>query len=464
MELTVAQLDRAVGAMVGMAVGNALGAGYAFGPPTDAEAVQMRSGGLGSYGAGEWGDDTAMAIPLLEVLREGMPLGDQAAQDRVVARWAGWAQQTADVAPAVAEVFAAYVPEVGARSLRDAAVRRHARNPQAGNASLMRTTPIALGFLDDQPRLVQAARDYSDLTHADPVAGDACVLWNLAQRHAIIHGEYDLASGLTHLPEERQHYWEEMITQADVGAPEDFALRNGWVAHTLQTAWSAIAHGTGTGPQEFEAAVRRAVAAGGDTPTTAAVTGGLAGARWGVSAIPLQWRRQLGGWPGYRDRDLVWATREAVTGQERPDACHAQHAGDAVPHPFDADLLLGAVGACSRATAVVSLCELGLCEEPAVPAHDQVDVWLQDSSDPADNPHLEHVVAQSVDMLLRLRDEGHRVLLQSGQGHSRLALIAVAYGVRVADAPADEVLRRTAAVVAGLDPNPVFRELLRHWD
>ena len=47
----------------------------------------------------------------------------------------------------------------------------------AGNGSLMRTAPVALAYLDDEAALVEAARAVSELTHYDPEAGDACVLW-----------------------------------------------------------------------------------------------------------------------------------------------------------------------------------------------------------------------------------------------------------------------------------------------
>ena len=58
----------------------------------------------------------------------------------------------------------------------------------AGNGSLMRTAPLALAYLDDEAALVEAARAVSELTHFDAEAGDACVLWSLAIRHAILTG------------------------------------------------------------------------------------------------------------------------------------------------------------------------------------------------------------------------------------------------------------------------------------
>lgn len=472
-DVTIATRDRAVGAMVGMAVGNALGSGYAFQPRPRPQDVDMRPGGLGPYEAGEWGDDTAMAIPLLQVLREGRDLQDPGTLDEVAARWVQWWNDTPDAAPVVAQVLGAYDPREGARSLREAATRLYAENPAsgAGNASLMRTTPIALGLLRDPQALSRAARLYSDLTHGNPVAGDACVLYNLAQRQAILTADFDLAAGLPYLPDDRQQAWEQMVTQAEIGSPSDFAVHNGWASQLLQTAWSVVTSCRTPGPRHFEDALRLAVASGGDTPTLAAVTGGLLGARWGVSAIPLEWRRVLFGWPGYRDRELVWLVREAVEGVARPVTCHPD-AGPAriTMHPFDAGVRLGTAAGLQDlppgVDAVVSLCPLGSGEVPGVQVapRNQVDVWLVDSEDAADNPHLDHVVEQAVDTVLRLRGEGHTVYLHSARGRSRLPLVAALYGARLAALPASGVLEELRSVLPDVQPNAAFDEVLRRWD
>lgn len=74
----------------------------------------------------------------------------------------------------------------------------------AGNGSLMRTASVALAYLDDEPALVEAARSVSELTHHDPEAGDACVLWCRAIRHAILARRHSQAVGARHQwPEHR---------------------------------------------------------------------------------------------------------------------------------------------------------------------------------------------------------------------------------------------------------------------
>ena len=82
--LTTAQLDRACGAVLGSAVGDALGAGYEFGSATvGSGGPAMIGGGLGGFAPGEWTDDTAMAVTILEVAASGVDLRDESSLDRI---------------------------------------------------------------------------------------------------------------------------------------------------------------------------------------------------------------------------------------------------------------------------------------------------------------------------------------------------------------------------------------------
>ena len=89
---------------------------------------------------------------------------------------------------------------ITAASARAESEKFHRRTGRtAGNGSLMRTAPVALAYLDDEYAMVEAARTISELTHFDPDAGDACVLWCSAIRHAVLTGELDVRIGLHHL-------------------------------------------------------------------------------------------------------------------------------------------------------------------------------------------------------------------------------------------------------------------------
>ncbi len=467
--LTAAQHDRATGAIVGMAVGNALGNGYAFDPRTAPESIVMRAGGLGPYNAGEWADDMAMSLPLLDLLAAGRDLNSEAAQDEVAAAWANWFATAKDVAPIIGKVLSAYEPERGAASLRDKATQIYSpASTPAGNASLMRTTPLTLGFLHDPDGLAAASRAYSALTHASPQAADACVLWNLAQREAVLTGTCDLAAGLPWVPDSRQGSWEQLFIKAEIGLPQDFAFHNGLVTSLVQTVWSAINLVEDDGPEHFEKTLRLVIGAGGDTATAGAVAGGLLGARWGVSAIPLKWRRYVHGWPGITDADLIRAVWQVLAGKPWP----AQFGEDTldVPvfqHPADPGVWLGGATGVrplpATVDAVVSLCDLGVDQMPlpALPPTAHVRVWLNDSDDPRDNPHLELVAEQATRIIMDLRNEGSNVYVHCMDGRSRTPFIAALYGARVGGAAALEMLGEIQSVAPAAEPNALFRSFLR---
>lgn len=312
MPLTHAQQDRAAGAVLGSAAGDALGAGYEFGPPLpDDQAVHMSGGGSFDWAPGEWTDDTSMAVPVARALADGRSLQDPATLDGIVAAWARWARTAKDVGVQTRALLSS-LPEPTAAAARAAAAAHFAAHPQgaAGNGSLMRTGPVALGYLDDgtEDALADAARALSDLTHADPDTGDACVLWSLAVRHAIRTGELDLAGGLAALPQERRARWATIIDEAEARRPADFP-KNGWVVHALQGAWSAIHHGDG-----LVDTLERAVRGGYDTDTVAAIAGALTGAVHGAGAVPDAWLRILHGWPGL---DAAGLTELAVAALRR---------------------------------------------------------------------------------------------------------------------------------------------------
>ncbi|MDA8301110.1 MAG: ADP-ribosylglycohydrolase family protein [Actinomycetota bacterium] len=76
---------------------------------------------------------------------------------------------------------------LGADDLAAAAARYFSANPKssAGNGSLMRTAPVALACLGGDDALVGRAMAISALTHADPLAGEACAIWCVAIDRAV---------------------------------------------------------------------------------------------------------------------------------------------------------------------------------------------------------------------------------------------------------------------------------------
>src|SRR5450830_1868329 len=98
-----------------MACGDALGAGYEFGPslPDDA-VVTMKGGGGFGWALGEWTDDTSMAIPIARAIAAGRDLREEAVLDDIVAQWVGWAKTAPDVGVQLSAVLRKTEPTAAA--------------------------------------------------------------------------------------------------------------------------------------------------------------------------------------------------------------------------------------------------------------------------------------------------------------------------------------------------------------
>jgi hypothetical protein len=348
----------------------------------------------------------------------------------------------------------------------------------AGNGALMRTAAVALNHLDDPQAAAEAARAVSDLTHADPMSAEACVIWTLAIRHAVLEGNFDgVRQSLDHLPEDRALEWAILLDEAEASEPAYFD-NNGWVVHALQAAWSAIVRtpmpeldpGRGSFPaQHFALAVEAAVRAGNDTDTVAAIAGSLLGARWGTSAVPLEWKRMLHGYPGYRARDLVRLAVHAGRASMGHwlDDDEGWPGDPVVPYDGYSGVLIGGIDSLrdlpEGVDAVVSLCRLGADEVPAsgVAPQDHIEVWLVDSNHPQRNAHLAFVVDQAARAVARLREEGRTVYLHCVQAHSRTPTVAARYSVIRDGMPAQQALDEVCAALPAAAPREALAGAVR---
>jgi len=243
MKLSIAQLDRACGTLLGTAAGDALGGPYEFGPPRGPDLeVAMVGGGSFGWEPGEWTDDTSMAVVIAQVAATGADLRQEEPLDAIVKRWHEWSRHAKDVGVQTRSVLShAGRQGISAQTARAESAALHKTTGRtAGNGSLMRTAPVALAYLDDEAALVEAARAVGELTHYDPEAGDACVLWCCAIRHAILTGQIDARIGLQHIDMNRRDLWASRLNVAEASKPSDFT-NNGWVVEALQAAWCAIA-------------------------------------------------------------------------------------------------------------------------------------------------------------------------------------------------------------------------------
>ena len=283
--------DRALGAVLGSAVGDALGAPFEFGPAngyherTSEGSVhdnEMIGGGPFGWEAGEFTDDTAMGIVQAESL---LRLGRIDGEDLFEA-FRGWAAWSADVGNQTRAVL-------GSGLSWNLAAKAHFHqqpNGAAGNGSLMRCAGSAVLFAkSDLETSLDAARQLSAVTHGDPAAGCGCALL-----HGMVHGalrENDplevLDQLLISLPIDEERY-RTILSRAWQPNGE---LPNGTVWACLAEAVWAVRTTT-----TFKDALVAAINLGGDTDTVAAVAGCIAGARYGAGSIPSRWRELLHGY------------------------------------------------------------------------------------------------------------------------------------------------------------------------
>ena len=276
---TDAILDRALGALLGTFVGDALGMPYE-GRASDEipERVEMIDARLGR---GTYTDDTQMMIALAESLiacgRIDQHHLAQAFRDaydpdrgygggtrRVLELWAAGTP----VAAAATEIFDGH----GSR----------------GNGAAMRIAPVAVRFAHEPVRLRVEAAVSARLTHTHPVGVDAAVVQATAIA-AALRGEDVLraARAAARTPELTSSLREVEELLAARRRPRDVRVRLGNSSDACQSVcaaiYSATAHCT------FELAVTLAVRLGGDTDTIAAMTGAIAGACCGATSIPVRW-------------------------------------------------------------------------------------------------------------------------------------------------------------------------------
>ena len=276
--------DRAVGALLGLAVGDALGASLEF-SSRDQRPLHSHMTGGGPFGLppGAWTDDTAMALCLADSLiaQRCLHLVD------VMRRFVRWWRDGENSATGSCFDIGITTAEAVQQFERTGDPRAGSADTfAAGNGSLMRLAPVVIFAAADPGLATTLAREQSATTHAAAECLDACAFLATLMVEAL--------AGAT--PEEvlRPREWRGMPAISALAAGSwRGKLRSriessGYVVHTLEAAlWSV------GGARTFEDALITAVNLGGDADTVGAVTGQLAGVFWGKSAIPRRWRQPL---------------------------------------------------------------------------------------------------------------------------------------------------------------------------
>lgn len=295
-----AQRDRALGALLGLAVGDALGTTLEFKPRGSfTPLTDMIGGGPFRLAPGQWTDDTAMALALADSLIHYGKL-DEA---DLMARFTAWYERgdysctgrCFDIGLTTRAALLRWcetgIPQAGSSDPRS-----------AGNGSLMRLAPVALRYWRDPTALRDAAQRQSMTTHAAAEAVDACTAYGE------LLGEVIAGMPLHQALMPREGPWRGAIAPIMAGSwrgkPRGAIRSSGYVAHSLEAALWAVGQA-----RDFSEAVLLAANLGEDADTTAAIAGQLAGAAWGASAIPPAWLERL-----------AWGDRIRMLGEQLFDA------------------------------------------------------------------------------------------------------------------------------------------------
>ncbi|MBN2389135.1 MAG: ADP-ribosylglycohydrolase family protein [Anaerolineae bacterium] len=275
--------NRVAGVAVGAAVGDALGMPLEFGPLRPANQL-VREMLPGRIPAGSFTDDTEMALALAESLLTHRPLNPEDLAQRFVT----WIEsQPPDVGIHTASVLRRIA---GGESWETAVAAVQAHNPgSAGNGSLMRCWPVALAYWDDLDRLVADSVLQSQVTHPHQECNAVSAFVNVIIFHLLhdLEPEAAIARALddADIPEALR-----AVIKAAPGKNRHNLPNSGWIRHTLESAiWGLLTTNT------FEDAVVNVVNLGNDADTAGAVVGPLAGAAYGLDAIPQRWRIALHG-------------------------------------------------------------------------------------------------------------------------------------------------------------------------
>lgn len=284
--------NRYRGALLGLAVGDALGMPLEFMPPgTFTPITGLIGGGRFNLSPGQWTDDTSMALCLAESLIHCTEFSPADQMDRY-ARWykEGYLSSTGtcfDIGNTVRTALDSYI-----RTGQPVAGSKNSRT--AGNGSIMRLAPVPLRYAANPRLAISLAADSSRTTHAAAETVDGCRYLAALIIGALL-GQNKVTLLTNHYSPLLEGWSRPLSTKiADIAAgsyksKNPPAIRGtGYVVDSLEAALWAFYHSN-----NFAQGALLAVNLGGDADTTGAVYGQLAGAYYGANDIPAVWLAEL---------------------------------------------------------------------------------------------------------------------------------------------------------------------------
>jgi ADP-ribosylglycohydrolase len=291
--------DRYRGALLGLACGDALGTTLEFKTPGSFTPItQMLGGGPFHLRAGQWTDDTSMALCLAASLveRGGFDPSDQ------MARYLRWWREGYMSSNGRCFDIGVTVSDALRRFEQTGEPYSGSTDPySAGNGSIMRVAPVALCYAADPAEAIRRAADSSRTTHGAPAAVDSCRYLAGLIVGALVGAIKDELLSPRYAPVPGLWGREPLAPEVGEVAAGFFLEReppeiegSGYVVRSLEAALWAVSRTDG-----FREGALLAVNLGDDADTTGAVYGQLAGAFYGEAGIPDGWRALLA------QRDLI---------------------------------------------------------------------------------------------------------------------------------------------------------------
>ncbi len=296
--------------LIGLAIGDALGAAVEFKAPGTFPPVECyRAGGPHGLNPGEWTDDTSMALALADsIATVGWDLNDQAE------RYLSWLNRGTYSVNGICFDKGSTVWSALRRfeKTRDAWTSGSILDKDSGNGSIMRLAPVAIAYADYYPEriddLIARACESSIPTHGSDKCKAACaylavILTALCQgtpRETVLSAKWSALEGL-----QKESWFDPAVANVVAGSYRNKSAQEirgtGYVVESLEAAlWSFYE------ASSFEEAVLNAVNLGYDADSTGAVCGQLAGAYWGESGIPEAWIQ------GLQRRDMIEDTLKRI--------------------------------------------------------------------------------------------------------------------------------------------------------
>lgn len=277
--------ERYRGCLLGLAVGDAIGTTVEFKPRGSFPLMtDMVGGGVFRLQAGQWTDDTSMALCLATSLLacKGFDAADQMQRYR---RW-----QTEGYLSSTGHCF-----DIGGTVSEALALYNQTGNPfsgpthplSAGNGSLMRLAPIPMFYSPDLAAVQHYARESSRTTHGAKECLDACAYYATllhlaltgADKESLLGADLYQAETTKIRAIQQQHYREKVAAEI---------RGSGYVVDSLEAALWCFAR-----TDSYADAVLTAANLGDDADTTAAICGQIAGAYYGSTGIPPLWLEKV---------------------------------------------------------------------------------------------------------------------------------------------------------------------------